>query len=378
MRHHRHLRYAGFAEPTGDDDIAFYEAKLRHELDGAGLYEALAAAERRPFRRDLFARASHAKRAHAEARRQWLISHGATLGAHRDGFRARILAALAALFGSRFVLPAVVAAELADESRHEKQDAAAALGAEEIDAAAAVAAVAESGRQAATGRRGASGNDLRAAVLGANDGLASNFCLMMGVAGAGTSQHTMLLTGLAGLVAGACSMALGEWLSVSNARELATELVSKQRDELEQAPESGRQKLATIYEAKGLTHFDAQRVAAQIMQNSPAALDTLTREGLGVDPDELGGNPWTAAGLSFALFAIGAIVPVLPLSLLSGKVAIVVSVAASAAALALLGLLTSLFNGRSVSFSAFRQVLIGCAAAAVTYGAGAALGVSPT
>jgi len=188
----------------------------------------------------------------------------------------------------------------------------------------------------------------------------------------------MLLTGLAGLVAGACSMALGEWLSVSNARELATELVSKQRDELEQAPESGRQKLATIYEAKGLTHFDAQRVAAQIMQNNPAALDTLTREGLGIDPDELGGNPWTAAGLSFALFAIGAIVPVLPLSLLSGKVAIVVSVAASAAALALLGLLTSLFNGRSVSFSAFRQVLIGCAAAAVTYGAGAALGVSPT
>jgi VIT1/CCC1 family predicted Fe2+/Mn2+ transporter len=171
-------------------------------------------------------------------------------------------------------------------------------------------------------------------------------------------------------------MALGEWLSVSNARELAMELVSKQRDELERAPESGRQKLTTIYEAKGLPQPDAQRVAAQIMRNSPAALDTLTREGLGIDPDKLGGNPWTAAGLSFALFAIGAIVPVVPLSLFSGKAAVAVTIVASAAALAILGLLTSLFNGRSISFSAFRQVLIGCAAATVTYGAGAALGVS--
>ena len=378
MRHHRHLKYAGFGGPTGDDDIAFYEAKLRNELDGAGLYEALAAAERRPFRRDLFARVSHAKRAHAEARRQWLISRGATPATHRDGLGARILAALAALFGPRFVLPAVVAVELADQSRRQNRDEPEALAAEEIDDAAAVVAVAESGRQAAAGRRSAAGSDLRAAVLGANAGLASNFCLMMGVAGAGTSQHAILLTGLAGLAAGACSMALGEWLSVSNARELATELVAKQRDELEQAPESGRQKLATIYEAKGLPHLDAQRVAAQIMHNSPAALDTLTREGLGIDPDELGGNPWTAAGLSFVSFAIGAIAPVLPLSLLSGKVAIAVSIVASAAALAVLGLLTSLFNGRSVSFSAFRQVLIGCAAAAVTYGAGAALGVSLT
>lgn len=276
-------------------------------------------------------------------------------------------------------MPGVVAAELGDPTRHGKQgdsDALAAEEAEEIEAAAVAAAVAEPGRQAAAGRRNASGNDLRAAVLGANDGLASNFCLMMGVAGAGTTEHTMLLTGLAGLVAGACSMALGEWLSVSNARELATELVSKQRDELERAPESGRQKLTTIYEAKGLPQPDAQRVAAQIMRNSPAALDTLTREGLGIDPDELGGNPWTAAGLSFALFAVGAIVPVLPLSLLSGKAAIAVAIVASAAALAVLGLLTSLFNGRSISFSAFRQVLIGCAAATVTYGAGAALGVS--
>jgi VIT1/CCC1 family predicted Fe2+/Mn2+ transporter len=372
------VRYARLGASAGDEDIARYKANLQNELDGADLYEALAAAERRPFRRDLFARVSHAKRSHAEARRRWLISHGVTPGRHRDGFRARILAALAAYFGPRFVLPAVLAGELTDESRHERQDECAAFAAEEIDDAAAVAAVSEPGRQAAAGRRSASGNDLRAAVLGANDGLASNFCLMMGVAGAGTTGHAMLLTGLAGLVAGACSMALGEWLSVSNARELAAELVSKQRDELEQAPESGRQKLATIYEAKGLPQPDAQRVAAQIMQNSPAALDTLMREGLGIDPDELGGNPWTAAGLSFALFAMGAIVPVLPLSLLSGKAAIAVSIVASGAALAVLGLLTSLFNGRSVSFSAFRQVLIGCAAAAVTYGAGAALGVSLT
>jgi len=131
---------------------------------------------------------SRAKRSHAEARRQWLISHGVAPRRHRVGFRARILAALAALFGPRSVLPAVVAAELGDLSRHGKQGDSAALAAEEveeIDDAAVAAAVAEPGRQAAAGRRSASGNDLRAAVLGANDGLASNFCLMMGVAGGG-------------------------------------------------------------------------------------------------------------------------------------------------------------------------------------------------
>ena len=121
---------------------------------------------------------------------------------------------------------------------------------------------------------------------------------------------------------------------------------------------------------------DAERVAAELMSNRQAALDTLVREELGIDPTELGGNPLSAAATSFALFSAGAIFPVVPFVWMHGTPAIATSIAASAAALCGVGLLTSLFNGRSPWFSAARQVIFGCAAAAVTYGIGTALGVS--
>jgi VIT1/CCC1 family predicted Fe2+/Mn2+ transporter len=224
--------------------------------------------------------------------------------------------------------------------------------------------------------RRASGNNLRAAVLGANDGLVSNFCLIMGVAGAGTANRIILLTGLAGLVAGACSMALGEWLSVTNARELATTQIAKAAEEIEQTPQAELHELALIYQAKGLQREEAQRVAAELMSNKKAALDTLAREELGIDPTELGGNPLSAASMSFALFSAGAIVPIVPFIWLQGATGIITSVVASAIALCAVGLLTSLFNGRSPGFSAARQAVFGCAAAAVTYGIGTLLGVS--
>jgi VIT1/CCC1 family predicted Fe2+/Mn2+ transporter len=224
--------------------------------------------------------------------------------------------------------------------------------------------------------RGASANNLRAAVLGANDGLVSNFCLIMGVAGAGTSSRTILLTGMAGLIAGACSMALGEWLSVTNARELAKTQIDKEAEELERAPHAEQRELALIFQAKGLPKDDAQRVATDLMRNKRSALDTLAREELGIDPAELGGNPWTAAATSFLLFACGAIVPILPFVWLPERSAIAASVGASALALAAMGALTSFFNGRSPAFSAGRQVIFGCLAAAVTFGAGRLLGVS--
>jgi vacuolar iron transporter family protein len=223
---------------------------------------------------------------------------------------------------------------------------------------------------------GKSGNNLRAAVLGANDGLVSNFCLIMGVAGAGTANRIILLTGLAGLVAGACSMALGEWLSVTNARELAATQIAKEAEEIEQTPQAELHQLALIYQAKGLQREEAQRVAAELMSNKKAALDTLAREELGIDPTELGGNPLSAASMSFALFSAGAVVPIVPFIWLQGATGIITSVVASAIALCAVGLLTSLFNGRSPWFSAARQAVFGCAAAAVTYGIGTLLGVS--
>ena len=364
-------------------DVVRYAENLRDELDGAALYTALAAAERDPLRQDLFTQLSQAESAHAEVWRHKLVDAGVVPDVFRPRLRTRILGRLARAFGPAFVLPTIAAAEFADRNKYAGQTDAAPLAAEERGHAAVIAAASGPGWRpgVAVGRaepwhRGMSGNNLRAAVLGANDGLVSNFCLMMGIAGAGTAPRALLLSGLAGLIAGACSMALGEWLSVSNAQDLATTQLAKEREEIEQTPEAEQHELALIYQAKGLPKADAQRIAAQIMRSGPAALDTLAREELGIDPDELGGNPWSAAGVSFGLFALGALVPVLPLTFLSGRIAILASIAGSGTALAVMGALTSLFNGRPAAYSAGRQLVLGAAAAAVTYGVGALAGAS--
>jgi VIT1/CCC1 family predicted Fe2+/Mn2+ transporter len=217
---------------------------------------------------------------------------------------------------------------------------------------------------------------LRAAVLGANDGLVSNLSLVMGVAGAAPSAHTVLLTGIAGLVAGSCSMAMGEWLSVNSARELYQRQIDTEAAELEQSPREEEEELALIYQAKGLSEAQAEALAAQLIRNKDTALDTLVREELGIDPDELGGSAWAAAGASFCLFAFGAIFPVAPYFVLSGGSAVLASVLASGAMLAAIGAATSLFTGRNLVFSAARQLAIGYLAAAITFGVGRLVGAS--
>jgi VIT1/CCC1 family predicted Fe2+/Mn2+ transporter len=224
--------------------------------------------------------------------------------------------------------------------------------------------------------RAMGGNALRAAVLGANDGLVSNLSLVMGVAGADTSNRIILLTGLAGLVAGACSMAMGEWLSVNSSRELYQKQIATEAMELEEVPEEEKEELILIYQAKGLSEEEARALADKLFADKTTALDTLVREELGVDPDELGGSAWGAAGTSFLLFSLGAIFPVAPYFFLDGDAALAASLAASGCALAALGAGTSLFTGRGALFSAMRQLLIGFAAAGVTYGIGHLVGVS--
>lgn len=366
-------------------DIDRYRNNLRGEMDDAALYDALAAAEPDPLRSDLFAQLAQAEASHATLWRDKLAAANVPEEPFVPGFRTRLLAKLARRFGPRFVLPTIAAAEFADRNKYANQSDAHAISAEERGHAAVIQAVAaNSGRGRATAgaeiaraepwHRAASGNNLRAAVLGANDGLVSNFCLVMGVAGAGAANQTVLLTGLAGLVAGACSMALGEWLSVTNARELARTQIAKEAEELEQTPLAEEHELALIFQAKGLGKEDAKQVAAKIMQDKQGALDTLVREELGIDPAELGGNPSSAAVTSFALFSAGAIFPAAPFFWAKGHWAIGASVIASGAVLCAVGMLTSLFNGRSAWYSAVRQLVFGCLAAAVTYGIGAALG----
>ena len=224
--------------------------------------------------------------------------------------------------------------------------------------------------------RGAGGNALRAAVLGASDGLISNYNLIMGVAGAAMSSSNILLTGLAGLLAGAISMAMGEWISVQSSRELFEKQLATEKEEIETAPEEEIEELVLIYQARGLSESMARTMATQIMSDKEHALETLAREELGIDPAELGGSAWEAAIASFLFFAIGAVIPVLPYLFLEGTPATVTSAVCGAAGLFLIGVAITLFTGQSALRSGLRQTLFGVVSALVTFGVGHLIGVS--
>lgn len=367
-------------------EVRRYRANLTDELHSAALYATLAHVEQDANRKQVFEELATSEKEHANVWAEKLRANGYR-ASNRQSVKTALMRGLVHLFGARFVLPTLAAAEFADRNKYAGSPDTASMSADEHRHASVVQALANSGKPEATQgaeiaaaeswHRGvSSGNDLRAAVLGANDGLVSNFCLIMGVAGAGTGNKAILLTALAGLIAGACSMALGEWLSVTNARELAKTQIAKEADELEHTPDAEEHELRLIYRAKGLDGDEARRVASQLMRNKDKALDALTREELGLDPAELGGNPWTAAGVSFCLFAAGAIFPSMPFLWSSGIPAIVQCIALSILALAAIGVFTSLFNGRSAVFSAARQVVIGLVAAGFTFAVGHLLGVS--
>jgi VIT1/CCC1 family predicted Fe2+/Mn2+ transporter len=364
-----------------------YRANLQGEVDGAALYRALADAETDPRLKQVYGRLAAVEEAHAEFWRKQLDRIGARVGRLQLGWRTRALAWLAHRFGPQFVLATVNTLEQRDSGQYDAQAEAVAGGlpADERSHARIVQAIESSTPGGLQGNalarlegrhRAMGGNALRAAVLGANDGLVSNLSLVMGVAGAAVSEKTILLTGLAGLVAGACSMAMGEWLSVTSARELAQKQIAIEKAELEQAPEEEIEEIALIYEAKGLPRPQAEALARQMMANKETALDTLVREELGIDPDELGGSAWTAGGSSFLLFSVGAVFPVAPFLFLQGWMAVIASLVASGVALALIGAGTSLFTGRGIGFSAMRQLLVGYAAAAITYAIGMLAGVT--
>lgn len=220
------------------------------------------------------------------------------------------------------------------------------------------------------------GNALRAAVLGSNDGLVSNMSLVMGVAGAAVSNNTILLTGIAGLIAGAISMALGEWLSVQSSRELNQRQIDLETEELEASPDEEKKELVLLYQAKGMNAEEAQRLADKAFENSETAINAIITEELGIDKIELGGSAWEAAIASFILFAIGAIIPLYPFMILDGKNAIFLSIGSSVVGLFAIGSAITLLTGKSIIFSGMRQVAFGLVAAAVTYGIGTLIGVS--
>jgi vacuolar iron transporter family protein len=218
------------------------------------------------------------------------------------------------------------------------------------------------------------GGNLRAAVFGVNDGLVSNASLILGIAGANPDPHVVLLAGVAGMAAGAFAMAAGEYVSVRSQRELFEYQIGLERDELQEYPEAEAQELALIYAAKGVPPKEARQLADKLIADPEHALDTLAREELGLNPEELG-SPWGAAISSFLSFAAGALLPLAPFMLAPGPRALAIAIGVTAVALFGVGALLSLFTGRSALHSGARMLLLGGVAGAITYGIGRLAGI---
>ncbi len=372
--------------PIGKEDIARYRENLQGEIDAVALYSVLMEKESSQALREFYGRMVEVEEVHAEVWRKNLEAAGVDASGMRPAWRARVLMLVARRFGPGMVVPTIAGREAADEAMYDDQpEALARMPGDERSHARLFRELANSrGVEGAAiarieGRhRGGGGNQLRAAVLGANDGLVSNLSISMGVAGASGASgggHAVLVAGLAGMLAGALSMAIGEWLSVQSARELYAHQVKVEREELLQVPDEEEEELALIYQAKGLTSEQARLMSQSIIGGDLGhAVDTLAREELGIDPDELGGSAWVAAATSFCLFAVGAIVPVLPFVFASGLTAVVASIVVSAVALMLVGAAITVVTGSGVLKTGGRQVLLGMFAAAITFGLGSLVG----
>lgn len=364
-------------------DVGRWRANLQSEVDGVLVYRAMAANAGDERLADLYAELADAEARHAEL---WRDRLRAAAASHRvaPSWRARTLAFLARRFGAALVAPTVASQERAGRTMYDDQPEAAGttLPADERSHARLLHRITGGASGAMLARvegrhRVLDGNSLRAAVLGANDGLVSNLSLVMGVAGASVGNEPVVVAGIAGLLAGSLSMALGEWLSVQSSRELYANQIAIEAEELDAFPAEEEEELRLIYEAKGYPPDDARRLAHRILSGDRAvALDTMAREELGIDPGELGGSARTAGITSFVLFALGAVVPLIPFLVASGTGAILVSAALSGLALFALGAAITVMTGRHPIRAGLRQLAFGLTAAAITFAIGTLLGTT--
>ena len=337
-----------------------------HEKESAWLYRKVAAAETDPRKSELFLKLAAAAEEQA-AKWQLAAQRTATLPAARTfvpSLRARIVARLLSRLEPRALRPVLAAMKLRGLSIYSAPPG--------IAGHAMPTSVAQVGAR----HRSMLGGSLRAGVFGVNDGLVSNVSLVLGVAGAGAGSGYVLTAGIAGLLAGALSMAAGEYVSVRSQREMYEYQIALEREELDEYPQEEAEELALIYQARGVALEQARELSQALLAQPAQALDVLAREELGLNPDDLG-SPWQAATASFIAFALGAAVPLVPfLSGLSGGRATVCAVLVTLIALFLVGLGLSLFTGRQALRSAVRMVLIGGGAGGVSFLVGRAVGVA--
>jgi vacuolar iron transporter family protein len=338
----------------------FYEMWV-DELESAALYRTLAEAAEGRRRQVLHALAASEER-HAAHWERLLCESGITdLRRPRPSTRIRLLSMLARRFGAKAVLPFVLRLEAADAAKYrEVAEATDDMADEELAHGRTMVALGggTTGEQIARseGRhRAAAGGALRAAVFGVNDGLVSNLLLVLGVAGGTSDRSFLLLAGLAGLLAGAFSMAAGEWVSVQSQRELYEREIAVEAEELAAFPEEELEELALIYQAKGLSQEEAEALAGRLMRQPDTALDTMAREELGLAVDDLG-SPWVAAGSSFASFAVGAFIPVVPFLFGSGTTALFTASLLSSVTLMAVGAAIAVLTGRSPLRGGLRMV----------------------
>ena len=362
--------------------IRRYKRNLREEIDGLALYQMLARSTKDPALQKLFRKLAADESRHVDLWIEKLRDFDEVIPDYGPSLRTRILGFIAARWGVNSVAQMISKFENDAFDMYDDQPEAISEGLREDERAHArlfqqlasdegpgVSRIASlEGRH-----RNLSGNAIRAAVLGANDGLVSNLSLIMGIAGASSNSEVVAFAGIAGLLAGSISMALGEWISVRSSREAHERQISIEADELKEFPEEEREELTLIYQSKGFSREEAEAAAGRIFKDPELALETLTREELHLSPID-SNSPFVAAVSSFALFAFGAILPVIPWLIADGLVALLSSIGLGAVGLFTLGASVTLWTGLNVVYSGLRVLFFGLVAAGVTYSIGFALG----
>jgi VIT1/CCC1 family predicted Fe2+/Mn2+ transporter/rubrerythrin len=359
-----------------------YKSYLAEEVDGIFIYRQLAEIENDSNLVEIYNHLAESEQRHVDLWQEELAKLDTDNTLPEPSLRAKVLMWVARKFSPDLVLPVIKAFESDAASMYVGDSVAELemLPADEASHARVFAALESSS--------GASGNmisrleqrhtslasrdTLRAGVLGASDGLVSNMLLVAGFAGANPSQETVVLAGFAGLLAGSISMGLGEWISVTTTKEAAQAQIAIETEELRLDPDGEKRELELIYQAKGVSSEHARVLVESIFQNPDNARDTMVREELGINLNDIG-SPWKAALSSFLLFSVGAIIPVIPFLFGNSIVHILIAGVLCALGLFALGSLVTLLTGQSILKSGFRQMTIGVSIASLTFAIGWAI-----
>lgn len=370
-------------DPPTDSDMKRYKEYLNAELEAAAMYQILANNDHSPERAEIFSQLMESEMRHANLWADRLGISANSIKPPKNTLKLIYIRLISRWFGVEKILPWLAKIESAEIGAYSRDPEGKELVEEEKSHARILSELSSGTLQHTLSirepaHRFSSGGGLRAAVLGVNDGLVSNFSLVMGFAGGTTAAgkpEFILLAGLSGLIAGAFSMAAGEYISMRSQRDVYEHQIDVEKAELEEWPEEEQKELVLIYRAKGLSEDEAEVVASRIMNRPDVALDTMVKEELGLDPQQLG-SPWGAALSSFSAFSVGALVPIIPFFFNVGVGAILSSAILAAVALIVVGGTLTASSGKSPLWGSCRMLLAGSLAAAVTYGVGFAIGTA--